>query len=211
MKVIAINGSPKKEGNTWHALKMVGDELLAIGIEFEILHIGHKLIHGCTACGKCAENRDEKCSLGSDGLNQWIQIIKAADGVILGSPVHYSGVGGTMKSFLDRLFYVSGANGNLLRHKVAAAVVAVRRSGGSATLDCLYHFLTYAEMIVATSNYWNIIHGRTPNEVTQDGEGVQIMRVLGKNMAWLLKMKEATAGIIQPPIPEKKVVTNFIR
>ena len=211
MKVIAINGSPKKEGNTWHALKMVGDELLASGIEFEILHIGHKLIHGCTACGKCAENRDEKCRLGSDGLNQWIQIIKAADGVILGSPVHYSGVGGTMKSFLDRLFYVSGANGNLLRHKVAAAVVAVRRSGGSATLDCLYHFLTYAEMIVATSNYWNIIHGRTPNEVTQDGEGVQIMRVLGKNMAWLLKMKEATAGIIQPPIAEKKVVTNFIR
>jgi multimeric flavodoxin WrbA len=211
MKVIAINGSPKKEGNTWHALKMVGDELLASGIEFEILHVGHKLIHGCTACGKCAENRDEKCSLGADGLNQWIQIVKAADGIILGSPVHYSGVGGTMKSFLDRLFYVSGANGNLLRHKVAAAVVAVRRSGGSATLDCLYHFLTYAETIVATSNYWNIIHGRTPNEVSQDGEGVQIMRVLGKNMAWLLKMKEATSGSIQPPIAEKKVVTNFIR
>jgi len=211
MKVIAINGSPKKEGNTYHALKMVGDELLASGIEFEILHIGHKLIHGCTACSKCSENRDEKCSLGADGLNQWIQIVKAADGLIIGSPVHYSGIGGTMKCFLDRLFYVSGSNGNLLRHKVAAAVVAVRRTGGSATLDGLYHYLTYAEMLVATSSYWNVIHGRTPNEVSQDGEGVQVMRVLGKNMAWLLKMKEATSGTIQPPTPEKKVITNFIR
>jgi multimeric flavodoxin WrbA len=211
MKVIAINGSPKKEGNTYHALKMAGDELVACGIEFEILHVGHKLIHGCTACGKCAENRDEKCSLGADGLNQWIQTVKAADGIIIGSPVHYSGIGGTMKCFLDRLFYVSGANGNLLRHKVAAAVVAVRRSGGSATLDGLYHYLTYAEMIVATSNYWNVIHGRTPNEVSRDDEGVQVMRVLGKNMAWLLNMKAAASGSIQPPLHEKKVITNFIR
>ncbi len=211
MKVIAINGSPKKEGNTYHALKMVGDELLASGIEFEILHVGHKLIHGCKACGICGENRDEKCSIRSDDLNQWIQIIKAADGLIIGSPVHYSGIGGTMKCFLDRLFYVSGASGNLLRHKVAAAVVAVRRTGGSSTLDGLYHYLTYAEMIVATSSYWNVIHGRIPNEVSQDGEGVQIMHVLGKNMAWLLKMKEATSGTIEPPIPEKKVITNFIR
>jgi multimeric flavodoxin WrbA len=211
MKVIAVNGSPKKEGNTYNALKMVGDELLAGGIEFEILHVGHKLIHGCIACGKCAENKDEKCSIGTDDLNQWLQILKAADGIILGSPVHYSGVGGTMKCFLDRLFYVSGANGNLFRHKVAAAVVAVRRTGGSATLDCLYHYLTYAEMVLATSNYWIVIHGRTPNEVSQDAEGVQTMRVLGKNMAWLLRMKEATADTIKPPVHEKKVVTNFIR
>ena len=211
MKVIAINGSPKKEGNTYHALKMVGDELVAGGMEFDILHIGHKLIHGCTACGKCAENKDEKCSLGADGLNQWIQIVKEADGIIIGSPVYYSGIAGTMKSFLDRLFYVSGANRNLFRHKVAAAVVAVRRSGGSSTLDCLNHYLTYAEMIVATSSYWNVIHGRTPNEVSQDGEGVHTMHLLGKNMAWLLKMKEATLGTIPPPLPEKKVITNFIR
>ena len=211
MKVIAINGSPRKEGNTSHALKMVGDELLASGIEFKILHIGHKLIHGCIACNKCVENKDEKCSIQTDDLNKWIQIIKATDGMIIGSPVHYSGIGGTMKCFLDRLFYVSGSNGNLLRHKVEAAVVAVRRTGGSATLDGLYHYLTYAEMIVATSGYWNVIHGRTPNEVSQDGEGVQIMRLLGKNMAWLLKMKEATSGTIESPIPEKKVITNFIR
>ena len=211
MKVLAINGSPKKEGNTYHALKMVGDELLESGIEFEILHVGHKLIHGCIACGKCTENKDEKCNIKTDDLNLWIQQMKEADGIILGSPVYCSGIAGTMKCFLDRLFYVSGANGNLLRHKVAAAVVAVRRTGGSSTLDGLYHYLTYAEMIVATSRYWNVIHGRTPNEVIQDGEGVQIMHVLGKNMAWLLKMKEATSGTIQAPVPEKKVTTNFIR
>ena len=211
MKVIAINGSPKKEGNTFHALTIVGDELHAAGIEFEILHIGHKLLHGCKACGKCSENKDEKCSFGADDLNQWIQTIKAADGLIIGSPVHYSGIGGTMKCFLDRLFYVSGSNGNLLRHKVGAAVVAVRRTGGSATLDHLYHYLTYAEMLIATSNYWNVIHGRAPGEVSQDAEGVQTMRVLGKNMAWLMKMKESTSGTIQPPLQEKKIITNFIR
>lgn len=211
MKVIAVNGSPKKEGNTYHALKMVGDELISEGIAFEVIHVGHKLLHGCTACGKCAENRDEKCSFGADGLNDWIQIIKAADGIIIGSPVHYSGIGGTMKCFLDRLFYVSGSNGNLFRHKVAAAVTAVRRTGGSATLDHLYHYLTYAEMIVATGNYWNVIHGRMPGEVSHDAEGVQTMRVLAKNMAWLLKMKEATADTIKPPIKETKVITNFIR
>ena len=211
MKVIAINGSPKKEGNTFHALRMVGEEILAAGIEFEILHIGHKLIHGCLACGKCAENKDEKCVIKTDDLNKWIQQIKEADGIIIGSPVHYSGIAGTMKSFLDRLFYVSGSNGNFLRHKVAAAVAAVRRSGGSATLDGLNHYLTYAEMIIATSSYWNVIHGRTAGEVAQDAEGVQIMRVLGKNMTWLLKMKAATAASIEPPKKEVKEVTNFIR
>jgi multimeric flavodoxin WrbA len=116
-----------------------------------------------------------------------------------------------VRCFLDRLFYVSVANGNLFRHKVAAAVVAVRRTGGSYTLNGLNHYLTYAEMIVTTSSYWNVIHGRTPNEVSQDGEGVHTLHLLGKNMAWLLKMKEAASGTIQPPMPEKKIVTNFIR
>ena len=211
MKVIAINGSPKKEGNTFHALNMIGNELKAAGIEFEILHIGHKNIHGCIACSKCAINKDEQCSIKSDDLNDCLQQLKQADGIIIGSPVYYSGVAGTMKCFLDRLFYVAGANGNLFRHKVAAAVVAVRRSGGSSTLDCLNHYLTYSEMIVATSNYWNIIHGRLPGEVIQDNEGAQTMSILGKNMAWLLKMKEATSGTIEPPTKEKKVITNFIR
>jgi multimeric flavodoxin WrbA len=211
MKVIAINGSPKKEGNTYHALSMVGNELNAAGIEFEILHIGHKMIHGCIACGKCAMNRDEKCSIQSDELNDWIQIVKRADGMILGSPVFYSGIAGTMKSFLDRMFFVAGSNGNLFRHKVAATLVAVRRTGGSVTFDSLNHYLSYSEMIIATSRYWNVIHGTAPGEAIQDGEGLQIMSVLGRNMAWLLKMKEATAGTIEPPEAEAKVYTNFIR
>ncbi len=209
MKVIAINGSPKKEGNTFHALNIVGNELIASGIEFEIIHVGNKMIHGCIACGKCAVNQDEKCTIITDELNDYIQKIKEADGIILGSPVYYSGIAGTMKCFLDRLFYVSSSNGNLFRHKVAAAVVAVRRSGGSATFDSLNHYLTYSEMILATTNYWNIIHGRTPGEVTQDAEGIQIMRVLGKNMAWILKMKEAST--IEPPKKEIKEITNFVR
>jgi multimeric flavodoxin WrbA len=109
------------------------------------------------------------------------------------------------------LFFVAGSNGNLFRHKVAASLVAVRRTGGSVSFDSLNHYLTYSEMIIATSRYWNVIHGRAPGEVIQDGEGSQIMSVLGKNMAWLLKMKKATAGTIEPPQKEEKIYTNFIR
>jgi multimeric flavodoxin WrbA len=211
MKVIAINGSPKKEGNTYHALKMVGEEIIKAGIEFEILHVGNEMIHGCKACGSCAANKDEKCVIDTDKLNDWVQMVKKADGIVIGSPVYYSGIAGTMKSFLDRLFYVSGANGYLFRQKVAAAIVAVRRSGGSSTFDSLNHYLMYSEMILATSSYRNIIHGRTPGEVKEDEEGKQIMRVLGKNIAWILKMKEATLKSVEPPAKETKTYTHFVR
>ena len=211
MKVVAINGSPNKEGNTYHALKMVGSKLEENGIDFEIIHIGNKAIRGCIACGKCRVNKDEKCSITTDPLNEWIQTMKTADGIILGSPVHYAGIPGTMKSFLDRSFYVAGSNGGLFRHKVGAAVVAVRRTGGSVTFDSLNHFLTYSEMILATSNYWNVIHGRIPGEVVLDEEGTQIMEVLGSNMAWLLKMREQTKDTLPAPTQVQKVMTNFIR
>lgn len=211
MKVIAINGSPNKEGNTFHALKIIGSRLNENGIDFEIIHIGNKSIRGCLACGKCRENRDERCSITTDPLNEWIQSIKIADGLILASPVHFSGVSGTMKCFLDRAFYVSSSNGGLFRHKIASAIVAVRRTGGSATLDSLYHFLAYSEMILATSNYWNVIHGRLPGEVINDEEGVQIMEVMGNNMAWLLKMREQTKDTLPAPAPVQKVMTNFVR
>jgi multimeric flavodoxin WrbA len=211
MKVIAINGSPRKEGNTFHALNYICSTFDRKLIEYEILHIGHKAIHGCTACGKCAINKDGKCSQEDDVVNPAIKMLKYADGIIIGSPVYYSGIAGTMKSFLDRVFYVSGANGNLYRHKVGAAVTAVRRTGGSSTIDQLNHYLTYGEMIVATSNYWNVIHGRTAGEATLDYEGIQMCRVLGKNMEWILKMKQATAKTIAPPEQLKKEITNFIR
>ena len=210
MKVIAINGSPRSDGNTFHALNMAGAELISQGIEFEILHIGHEMIHGCLACYNCVKNKDEKCAIKTDDMNLWIQQLKQADGIILGSPVYYSGIAGTMKSFLDRLFFVASAN-STFRGKVGASVVAVRRSGGSSTFDSLNHYIMYSEMIVATSSYWNVIHGGAPGEAEQDLEGTQVMRVLGKNMAWLLKVREATAGSIEQAAKEKKVVTSFIR
>jgi multimeric flavodoxin WrbA len=211
MKVAAINGSPKKEGNTFHALQMIGSKLNEKSIDFEIIHVGNKAIHGCIACGKCTQNKDEKCSITTDSLNEWIQIMKHADGIIIASPVYYAGIPGTMKCFLDRAFYVSGSNGGLFRHKIGAAVVALRRTGGSSTFDSLNHYLNYSEMVIATSNYWNIIHGRTPGEVIKDEEGAQIMNVLATNMAWLLSMRQQTKETIPAPEPVKKVMTSFIR
>ena len=211
LKVVAVNGSPRNEGNTFHALMGVGRQLREHNIDFEILHIGNQVVRGCLACGSCAKNRDEKCSITADPVNESIQQLKAADGIILASPVYYAGIAGTMKCFLDRAFYVAGCNGGLFRQKVAAAVVAVRRTGGSTTFDSLNHYLTYSEMILATSNYWNITHGRTPGEVLQDAEGVQIMDRLGQNMAWLLQMREQTKEQLPGPEPVAKILTNFIR
>lgn len=211
MKVIAFNGSPKKEGNTYHAIKIVADELEKEGIETEIIHVGNKTIRGCIACGQCVKNKDEKCALPGDEVNEWIQKMKEADGIILGSPVHYSAIAGTMKSFLDRAFYVTSVNNGMLRHKVGTSVVAVRRSGGVPTFDQLNNFINYSEMVMPTSNYWNVIHGTNPGEVLQDEEGVQIMRVLGKNMAWLMKLVENGKKSVKEPERERKSFTNFIR
>lgn len=210
MKVVAFNGSPNKEGNTYHALKMVVSELEKEGIETEIIHVGNKAIRGCIACNQCAKNRNEKCVLPGDEVNDWIQKIKEADGIILGSPVHYAALSATMKSFLDRAFYVTGNNGGMLRHKVGASVVAVRRTGGIPTFNQLNNYLAYSEMLIPTSNYWNVIHGTSPGEVSQDKEGIQIMRVLGKNMAWLMKLVEFGKENVKAPEIERKILMNFI-
>ncbi len=210
MKVLALNGSPNKEGNTWHAIKMVTAELEKENIETEIIHVGNKIIRGCTACSQCARNKNEQCVLPGDEVNGWIQKMKQADGIIFGSPVHYAAMAGTMKSFMDRAFYVAGVNDGLLRHKVGAAVVAVRRSGGLPTFDQLNNFILYSEMLIPTSNYWNVIHGTRPGEVIQDEEGVQIMRVLGKNMAWLLKLVKYGRGTVVEPEREAKQFMSFI-
>ena len=211
MRFIAINGSPRKEGNTCHALMGVGKQLEENGIDFQILQIGNQAIRGCLACGICAKNRDGQCTINSDSVNESIQLMKQADGLIIASPVYFAGIAGTMKSFLDRTFMVAGCNGGLFRQKVAAAVVAVRRTGGSSTFDSLNHYLNYSEMILATSNYWNITHGRAPGEALQDAEGVQIMDVLGRNMAWLLKMREETRISLPGPEAVSKIFTSFIR
>lgn len=211
MKTLAFNGSPNKEGNTYHALKMVTAELEREGIETEIIHVGNKAIRGCIACGQCGKKKNEQCIQTEDPVNEWIQLMKGADGILIGSPVHFSAIAGTMKSFLDRAFYVTGVNDLMLRHKVGASVVAVRRSGGLPTFNQLNNFISYAEMLMPASNYWNVIHGTRPGEATKDEEGAQIMRLLGKNMAWLMKLVEHGKGTITPPEPEKKVFMNFIR
>jgi multimeric flavodoxin WrbA len=163
------------------------------------------------ACGGCARNMNEKCVMQNDEVNDWIQKMKDADGIILGSPVHYSAIAGTMKSFLDRAFYVTSVNNGMLRHKVGASVVAVRRSGGVPTFTQLNNYLNYSEMLMPTSNYWNVVHGTAPGEAVQDEEGMQIMRVLGKNMAWLLKLADSGKANVEESKGEEKIFTNFIR
>lgn len=211
MKVVAFNGSPKKEGNTYHAIRTVANELEKQGIEVEIVHVGNKMIRGCMACNGCARNKNEKCVMANDEVNEWIQKMKEADGIILGSPTHYSAIAGTIKSFLDRAFYVASVNQGLFRHKVGVSVVADRRSGGIPVFDQLNNFLLYSEMVVPSSNYWNVAYGTEPKEVQEDAEGMQIMHVLGQNMAWLMKVMEAGKPQVEENSREEKVFTNFIR
>jgi multimeric flavodoxin WrbA len=211
MKVVAFNGSPKKEGNTYKAIKSVAEELEKNNIDVEIIHVGNKVIRGCLACGGCSRNMNERCVIENDEVNQWIQKMKEADGIILGSPVHYSAIAGTMKSFLDRAFYVTSINNGMLRHKVGASVVADRRSGGVPVFDQLNNYINYSEMVMPTSNYWNVVYGTKPGEAEKDTEGIQIMRVLGKNMAWLMKALEFAKGHIEENEREEKIFMNFIR
>lgn len=212
MKITAINGSPKAQGNTYHSLAIMREEFVRQGIEMEIIHVGHKAIHGCIGCGRCAELKNEQCTSFSDDIvNEAVQKMKSADGIILASPVYYSGVAGTMKCFIDRAFYVGGVNGGLFKHKIGAAISVQRRTGGSSTLDCLNHYFTISEMPIATSTYWNAIHGLAPGEVEQDEEGVQTLRNLARNMAWLIKMRAETQCSIKTPDSLKVARTNFVR
>jgi len=211
MKVIGLNGSPRKKGNTACSLNTVFAELEKAGIDTEMIQVGREKIQGCKACYACAKNQDQCCAIKDDPVNDWIQKMTSADGILLGSPVHFSGVAGTMKSCLDRAFFVASVNGGLFRQKVGAAVAAVRRSGGLPTVNSLNHYIIYSEMIMPCSNYWHVAHGTKPGEMTQDKEGKQIMAVLGQNMAWLMKTLEFARDEIPAPGPVDKIMTNFIR
>ena len=192
-------------------MRIVFAELEKADIETEMIHVGKERVQGCIACMGCAKNQNEACTVDDDPVNEWIQKVKEADGILLGSPVYFSGVAGTMKSFLDRAFFVSTVNGGLFRHKVGAAVVAVRRSGGLPTFNALNHYITYSEMIMPSSNYWNVAHGLNPGEMEQDDEGKQIMAVLGKNMAWIMEIIGHGKKRYPAPEPVVKTTTNFIR
>ncbi|MCD8174794.1 MAG: flavodoxin family protein [Phascolarctobacterium sp.] len=207
MKVILVNGSPHKDGCTNAALSAVSAELEKENIETEIFWIGAKPVGGCMACGGCAKTG--KCVLGGV-VADFCEKAADADGFIFGSPVHYAGIAGNMKGFLDRVFFSGqSGNGRIFRLKPAAAVVSARRAGTTATFDGINKYFTIAEMYVVSSRYWNMVHGFTAEDVKKDAEGLYTMRILARNMAWLLK--SIKAANVPPPETEDPVMTNFIR
>jgi len=187
MKVVAFNGSPRKEGNTYQSLQVVMGELQKEGIETEVVQLGGKNIHGCIACYKCFKNKDKECSIKDDGVNDYIKKMMEADGIIIGSPVYFSNITSEVKAFIDRAGLVARANDNLLKRKVGAGVVAVRRAGATFAFSAINFFFFIQEMIVPGSIYWNLAIGREPGDVQEDEEGMMTFKTLGQNMAWLLK------------------------
>jgi len=187
MKVVAINGSARKDGNTDILINYVFAELESEGIQTELIQLAGKKIRGCIACYKCWNNKDKQCSVKDDFANECIGKMTEADGMILGSPTYFSDVTTEMKALIDRAGFVSRANDFLFKHKVGAAVVAVRRAGATHVFDSINHLFLISQMIVPGSIYWNIGMGREKGEVEKDEEGIQTMKILGQNMAWLLK------------------------
>jgi len=187
MKVIAFNGSARKDGNTAILIREVFSELNAEGIETEMVQLAGKTIRGCIACGKCFENKNQRCVIDNDFTNECIEKMLEADGIILGSPTYFADVTTEMKALIDRAGYVARANSFMLKRKIGAAVVAVRRAGAIHAFDSLNHFFLIGQMIVPGSSYWNIGVGRAIGDVEQDKEGLETMQTLGRNMAWLLK------------------------
>jgi multimeric flavodoxin WrbA len=187
MKVVGFNGSPRKKGNTSILINTVFAELEQEGIETELVQLAGKKIVGCIACFKCFSNADKRCAVDTDGLNECIEKMIEADGIILGSPTYFSNVTAESKALIDRAGMVSTANGQMLKHKVGAAVVAVRRAGSVFAFDALNHFFLYNQMFVPGSSYWSIAIGLAPGDVEKDEEGIKTMKVLGQNMAFLLK------------------------
>ena len=187
MKVIAFNGSARKDGNTAILIREVFKELEAEGIETEMIQLAGKKIRGCTACGKCYKNQDKRCDVDNDFANECIEKMIEADCIILGSPTYFADVTAEMKALIDRAGYVARANSDMLKRKIGAAVVAVRRAGAIHAFDTINHFFLISQMIVPGSSYWNIGVGRAIGDVEQDEEGLETMRMLGRNMAWLLK------------------------
>lgn len=209
MKVLMVNGSPHEKGCTYTALEEIAKTLEEEGIDSEIFWLGTKPIGGCISCHTCVKTG--KCVF-DDLVNEFTAKAKEADGFIFGTPVHYASAGGNITAFMDRVFYSDGCGkGRAFYLKPAAAVASARRAGTTATLDQLNKYFTISQMPVISSKYWNMVHGYTPDDVRKDEEGMQVMRILARNMAWFLKCKAAgdAAGVPRPKT-EKTVMTNFI-
>ena len=202
MKVVLINGSPHRKGNTFIALSEVAGALEKEGVQTEIIQLGIKAVQGCIACNKCAELGH--CVFQDTLYNQVREALQEADGIVVGSPVYYAGPNGALCALLDRVFYSCS---ELLAYKAGASVAVCRRGGASATFDRLNKYFTILNMPVVSSQYWNSVHGMRPGEATEDAEGLQTMRMLGRNMAWLPKGVKRE----ERPEPELRVMTNFIR
>lgn len=204
MKVLLINGSPHRDGNTFLALTEAAEVLKKENIVVEFIHIGNKAVQGCTACNKCSDFG--RCVFQDEPYNKIREGLQEADGLIIGTPVYYAGANGALCAVLDRVFYSCG---ELLQYKPGAAIAVCRRGGASAALDRLNKYFPISNMPIVPSQYWNIAHGLLPGDVLQDAEGLQTMRTLGINMAWMLKQKQVSA--IANPNTEPTVFTNFIR
>ena len=206
MRILMLNGSPRPNGNTFLALSEIGKQLKEEGIDYEIFQIGGAPIRDCLGCGKCTENG---CVFTDERVNEFIAKAKDADGFVFGTPVYYAHPSGRVLSALDRMFY---AGKKYFMHKPGAAIASARRAGTTASIDALNKYFTIAEMPVVSSSYWNMVHGNKPEEVLQDAEGLQVMRNLGRNMAWLLKCLEAGRNTgVAVPVNEYDNKTNFIR
>ena len=208
MKVLLVNGGPHERGCTYTALCEIEKELKANGIDSEIFWLGNKSVRGCIGCGGCANNNGH-CVFNDDVANILIDKAAEADGFVFGSPVHYAAPSGTICAVLDRAFYAGGKN---FKYKPGAAILSCRRAGSTAAFDVLNKYFTISNMPIVSSGYWNMVHGSKPEDVLKDGEGLQIMRTLGKNMSWILKcIGCGRSNNINKPEEETKIRTNFIR
>lgn len=208
MKILAINGSPRKDGNCSDMLKVLQKVLEAEGIEYEEIRIGTN-IQPCSACYYCVEHNNLRCVKDNDCVNEALRKMEEADGLILASPVYHGSMTGAMKCFADRFFLAGGFKKNVFKHKIGAALCTTRRSGGQGTYQQLIGLMDAFEMLLVTSDYWNVIHGADAGEALQDVEGVAVVEKLGRNIAWILKCIKASG--IEPPVSEPREMMNFIR
>ena len=208
MKVIAINGSPRKDSNSLQILQKMAEELTTEKIDVEIIDVGNQTIRGCIACGYCFSSEQNLCVIKNDLVNETILKLRKVDGIIISSPTYYASIAGTMKSFLDRVFFTSS---NYFKYKVGASIATVRRAGGVDVVHQLNNYFQLAKMIVTPTQYWSAIYGMSQGEVLQDDEGLQTATQAARDMAWLLKVVEAGKKSFPLPEPEERAFMNFIR